>query len=364
MNTDARESGGLLDRIRYNERTPLIEMLRNEKDIPVVVWGQGSMSYSIRMLLENNGIKIAAFWVDGAPVNKESEIPVYDYCELKQKYRRFNVVCGHSRYDLVDEVETREEINRVFCFVNVCYYQWKGISREFVNNHIDEYESSYELFDDELSRDCFVAFLNCKINEDYHYILPCCHDRVGYFNNPFFDTGHDEVFLDVGAYDGDTVHEFLEATDGVYKKIIAVEPDYSSNLKLRDRCKEMGLKNIEIVDFGCWDMSDVLHFSHDHEVSSVDENGVVDIEVKRIDDQFLDDNVTLVKINYLHGIVETLRGARQMLITHKPKMAIVVGFDEWGLIRIPTLIKDINPEYSFGLRYASPMPARLILFAY
>ena len=54
----------------------------------------------------------------------------------------------------------------------------------------------------------------------------------------------------------------------------------------------------------------------------------------------------------------------KILKEKKPKIMIMVGFDEWSLIKLPRLIKLINKEYKLSLRYASAMPARLILFAY
>ena len=61
--------------------------------------------------------------------------------------------------------------------------------------------------------------------------------------------------------------------------------------------------------------------------------------------------------------MESLEGAENILREQKPKLAITVGFDEWGIIKIPQIIKKINSDYKIYLRYGAPMPARLILFA-
>ena len=71
----------------------------------------------------------------------------------------------------------------------------------------------------------------------------------------------------------------------------------------------------------------------------------------------------MIKINFLNGVGETLQGAERILREQKPKLAITVGFDEWGVMKIPRIIKRINSDYKIYLRYETPMPARLILFA-
>lgn len=102
----------------------------------------------------------------------------------------------------------------------------------------------------------------------------------------------------------------------------------------------------------------------DKESSGLNAQGTEELKVRRIDSQFCSKEISLIKINYLSGVVETLRGAEKILKEKKPNLAVMAGFDEWGIIKIPQIIKKMNPEYRLALRYASPMPARLMLFGY
>ena len=83
-----------------------------------------------------------------------------------------------------------------------------------------------------------------------------------------------------------------------------------------------------------------------------------------MDDLLSGNDVTIIKINFLNGVCETLDGAANIIKKQMPKLVIMVGFDEWGLIKIPKKVKELNSNYKISLRYASAMPARLILFAY
>lgn len=55
----------------------------------------------------------------------------------------------------------------------------------------------------------------------------------------------DESYLDLGAYNGDTVLEFIQKT-GKYKSITAVEPDNKSFKKLT--ANTGGLENLTLIN--------------------------------------------------------------------------------------------------------------------
>ena len=65
-----------------------------------------------------------------------------------------------------------------------------------------------------------------------------------------FTFGKEESYLDLGAYDGDTVQEFLQLTGGSYKKITAVEADRRNYRKLC--AKTEGLKNVQLIEAAVW----------------------------------------------------------------------------------------------------------------
>lgn len=340
----------------------LLKEMQNES-LPLVIWGGGSMSYSVRKILAYWGITAVACWIDNADVTEIDGISVMSIEAIIEKYGMVNVVFGHSKYELADDIVHREGVNKCFCLVNVCYEQWNHLSYEFVDAHKEEYYMTYKCLADSLSRECLVAFLNCKLTEDFHYIVPVCKEQVSYFVNPFFEIGESENLVDIGAYDGDTIREFLRVRDS-YNQIYAIEPEYKSFCDLKAYVERENLQNIKMYQCGCWNANTVLNFRKDEESSSVGSDGEEKLEVHKLDDLIEGQEVSMIKINFLNGVCETLDGAADILKKQMPKIMVMVGFDEWGLIRIPQKIKEINPNYKISLRYAAAMPARLILFAY
>lgn len=331
--------------------------------LPLIIWGGGSMSYSVRKILKSNDIPITACWIDNAENVELDGIPVMPIDEIVEKYGTVNVVFGHSKYELADTILYKNGINKYFCLINVCYEQWNHLPYKFVEMHAEDYYTTYRFLEDELSKECMVAFLNCKLTEDFHYLLPVCQETVSYFVNPFFDIGDAENLVDVGAYDGDTIREFLQVKHS-YNQVYAIEPEVKSFLRLKEYVESEKLEDIKLFQCGCWNSNTILYLRKDEESSSVELNGEEKLKAYKLDDLLTGKNVSIIKINFLNGVCETLEGAVGIIKNQMPKLIITVGFDEWGLIRIPQKIKALNPNYKVSLRYAAAMPARLILFAY
>jgi FkbM family methyltransferase len=81
--------------------------------------------------------------------------------------------------------------------------------------------------------------------------------------------GEDEVFVDCGAYVGDTLADFLHASNGRYKKYFALEPDISNASALESYITEHRIKNIFVKKVGAWDQSTTLSFLLDGICSKV-----------------------------------------------------------------------------------------------
>lgn len=354
-----------------------------QSDLPVIMWGTGSLSYNARRLLEKNGIRITCYWVDGEHEKELDGIAIRDIQEIAAIYPLINVVFGHSRYEKREEIVRKYPfIKEAYCLPNICYGKWEGITEAFVDRHIADWRQAYHLMEDQLSKESVIAFLNCKLTDDISYLLPCCEGNISYFINPFFKLGAEENYVDAGAYTGDTVKEFLGAVNSKYNTICAIEPEENSFAILKKFVEEEGLEDVSLHQCGCWNEKGKIYFTEDAESSGIDRQAAgravnqpdgyserQSIEVNPLDDiidgiPLSGKPVTLVKINYCVGLEETLLGAAAILSKQEPNLIITVGFDEWALIKVPKLLKSINPNYQLHIRFLSAMPARLVLYAY
>lgn len=349
-----------------------IKMLKNDK-LPVVLWGAGSLAASVRKFLIKNDIKIYACLVEnGYEANKFFyNIPIMNLEKLEQSFKNINLVLGHARYDLRFNMKKKSRIvNKVFYFCNICYERYTSISYDFIKKNIGKYYEAYNQLHDDESKKCMIAYLNSRLNDDICYIEACMNkNNNGYFKNELFEVSEDETYLDLGAYTGDTVQQFLNVCNGKYQRIIAFEPENESFNTLEKYIKD---NNTLLYKFGCYDRKTKLYFSEKEESSGITvKEGDSSIEVIDLDSLILDENISIIKLNYLYGVMETLYGARKLLIRNMPKLAITVGFDDITMANAILFLKEINKEcidnnrekYTIMLRYNSAMPSRLILYA-
>ena len=180
-----------------------------------------------------------------------------------------------------------------------------------------------------------------------------------------------EVFLDIGAYNGDTIKLFLEETDGKYKKIIALEPDDKSFLELNEYLARERIRNVVTSKTGAWNRQENLLFKTGNEqISSVDmgdnilkASNTITIYADRLDEIFGEEEISFIKINYYEGVLEAMEGCSGILKRCHPKLAIDVGFDIYNVLKLSELLTSLELGYRLYLRFNRAMSSTFTLYA-
>lgn len=367
-----RNDMGILDELKELEEKDIIIDLRKEK-LPLVMWGAGSSAPEVKYYLKKHGIIISDVFVDDEYYTENlmfNDKSVISYSMLKEKYDKVNVILGNSYYEKKEILEKRSAIEHVFCLFSISYNIFEKTPLTEIEQYITEFESVYELLEDDKSKKNLLAFLKTRVSGNNKYIIDIFEKETNFFHNNIFKIGRDEIYLDVGAFDGDTIRLFLKENDGYYKYIYALEPDENNYNKLENFVNKNLLKDIQLKKVGAWNQKKELFFSSENQVSGVvEENKVVTSDilykvlVAPLDDMFdYKDNVTIVKINYLEGVKEAVEGAKNILKNQTPKLAITLGFDCRNIRSIPLLVKKINPEYKIYLCFNRGMASGLTLY--
>ena len=118
---------------------------------------------------------------------------------------------------------------------------------DFKNNH-SQYQKTYNLLNDQLSKDIFIKILNFKISFDYNFMNGFTNDfDKQYFESNLIPDIKNITFLDGGGYVGDTVPNIIKNFPD-FTKIYLIEPNHLHiNIAKRD-CKN--IKNIEFINCG------------------------------------------------------------------------------------------------------------------
>jgi len=175
----------------------------------------------------------------------------------------------------------------------------------------------------------------------------------------------DEVFIDCGAYIGDTIDEFLKRMPAEYKQIVAFEPDSENFTKLKE--KHGSNPKITLINAGAYDKDGEVLFKEQGGCSRITEgeqNDLVRVQVKTIDNLNLED-VSFIKMDIEGAELNALKGAEKTILKNKPKLAICLYHSDEDMLNIAEYINSLMPDYKLYVRHYSfyPSISETVLYA-
>lgn len=343
---------------KYNEN-------RNQK---IIIFGAGDQGMLTSALLKENGI------------------PVWRFCDNNRDLRG-HIVKGidvilpedllgiNGEYIIINNDSYRKAKRKQLLALgikdeNICTFDvfnplFKGLTREYVEKHHREFEYSYNLLHDHQSRNTFINYLKGVYtgNLDYYEKIAC---EGEYFQKDLVPSALDHVFLDVGAYNGNTIEDFIGFV-GSYDKIYAFEPFSSSS----EIIKNKNFINTEIITAAASDYTGKKEFYCNNYgnltmVTTILEEGAnhekITLDTVSIDDVLKGKKATFIKMDIEGSELDALHGAEQTIRKYKPFLAICVYHKKEDLITIPSYIYSIVPEYKMYLKLCSKTASDLVLF--
>lgn len=210
--------------------------------------------------------------------------------------------------------------------------------------------NAFDLLADEQSRDEFVDQIEWRLTLDHTCLADPCTEEV-YFPESLIKLTDYEVFVDCGAYDGDTIKQFLENVHD-FKKIIAFEPDVQSFKKLNlyeGSLSSFQQARIELFERGVCNFDDVTGFTMEGTVAStIDEEASPSIECVTLDHLLEYCTPTFIKMDIEGSEIDALNGARETIKRCLPTLAICAYHKQADLWTIINLINEIAP-YKYNL---------------
>jgi FkbM family methyltransferase len=248
-------------------------------------------------------------------------------------------------------------------------YQKAQAMRDETLARLHDYKLLARVFHDELSIRTLEAMITLRITFDRQVMLPVmCGAENEYFaafaadQSDAFQMGTDEVFVDIGAHRGTIVNKFLLSTNWKFRGIHAFEPDVL-NCEALMTGHFANLQNFHAHNLALSDQCSTLRFAQTGTMGShLDDKGNVEVQAVPLDDVV--DYATFVKMDVEGHETNVLRGARKLISTHKPRMAITCYHYADDLLSIAELLADIEPNYRLRLRHHSYYYYDSVLYAH
>lgn len=227
-------------------------------------------------------------------------------------------------------------------------------TKEYMLAHFDELARVYSLLADEQSQKVFENVVEFKITGDIK-LLKECETPVSEAYDNILRPSDSEIYVDLGAYTGDTIRQLLGYTNGMYKKIIAVEPNKRNFRKLSEYVN--GMENVELIHAASWNRETELIFSKSGgRMPHLSDSGIVTPAVSI--DSVLDGKAcTYIKMDVEGAEAKTLEGAVNTVSAYAPKLNVALYHRTEDMFALPLAVHNLCPEYKLYVRHFPYYPA-------
>jgi FkbM family methyltransferase len=334
----------------------------------IVLFGAGRLGHHTLSGLRRAGIE-PLFFTDNNPQLWNTCIEgvvVLAPAEAVQQYGKsatfvITIWSGHA----IDTMAEREQqLNALGCerVVPFTYLFWKfgdvmlpHYALELphkVHQQCDQVLAACVLWSDPASRYEYLAQLRWRLLGDFAALNPPVTNPT-YFPTDLYRLTKCEVFVDCGAYDGDTIRSFLKQSQSAFARIFAFEPDPASFARLEASVSELrhtGPVTLQQAAVGA--RTGRVSFCASADQSSYVSQGAgnLDVDCVTIDETLKDAQPSYIKMDIEGAELDALTGARRLIERHSPVLAVCSEHAQDHLWRIPLLIRSFNPGYRFFLR--------------
>ena len=337
--------------------TPLWQKLQETRK-PILLYGMGNGADMIIKILESYSISYSDTFASDGFVRGHSfhGKRVLSFSEAKEKYGDFVIIVTFAVHDeptmnFISQLSDSFELYAP----TVSVVDGSPFDLDFFKENEDNFHKAYEMLSDEKSKSDYLDILRFKLSGDVKYLIKTHSEKMKLYDEvlPLSDN---ETIMDLGAYDGDTVREFLQATDGEYEKIIAIEADEKNYRKLTDKTGEV--ERITTYNLAAWSKKETLFFEKKKgRNSKLSSAGKVEVQADSVDNILQGDRITVLKMDIEGSEEMALEGARETIVNHKPKLYVCAYHRNDDMFTLPLKINEICKGYKFYFCHHPYIPA-------
>jgi FkbM family methyltransferase len=276
--------------------------------------------------------------------------------------RHFRALCGGLDIPLLGPLHSFRRAG--FAMTGVLGMLYDRLTETVLGRQAD-WPAVAALLADEVSREIFRALLLFRLSFERRYIeLALSLGKTAPSSPPWLGdpVRGDHVFVDGGAFDGDTVQDFLDRTGGRYDRIYAFEPDAENFHRLQSRFG--AADRVHCIEAALSDEPGILRFSAGSGHSSgLSETGTVTVAAEAVD-RVVMVPVTALKLDIEGAEAAALAGAAEQIRRNRPGLAIAAYHRPGDLFDLPRQIAGLVPTYRFALRHHTHWTHDSILYAW
>jgi len=241
----------------------------------------------------------------------------------------------------------------------------------FFSSNVERVDAVINTLADEKSKKMYLGMIKYRQTRRRNDFPLQSPPKNQYFIKEFALTKN-EVFIDGGAFIGDTISKFLACGKG-YRQIIAFEPgtvNFKKLTKTYGKQPRISLINACICDYdgevSFCDASGMNSRITDSKRSSERDwggSGVNNIVNSKTIDGLEMEMVSFIKMDIEGAELNALKGAEKTILRDKPKLAICIYHSDEDMISIAEYIHKLVPEYKLYVRHHGVGYLETVLYA-
>ncbi len=341
--------------IEYIKDIPLWDRLK-KTDKPIVLYGMGNGADMIIDVLDSMNLRYEDVFASDEFVRGHffHGKKVLRHSEVKEKYEDFITLMTFAVHDRSTLLKVKQMSLEGEFYCPTVPIAGKGLfTYDYVKEHNEDFDKAYNILCDSRSKSDFIDVINFKVSGKPEYLFSSMYEKEKLYKE-ILHLSNSEVIVDLGAYDGDTIREFLNVTDGKYKKIIAFEPDEKNFRKLTKKTEE--LTNIDRFNLGPWDKKETRFFAKKGGRNSRKDDDGIPVNFDSVDN-IVKDEVTFIKMDIEGAEAKALDGASQTIKKYLPKLYICAYHRNEDMWFLPQKIKSLDERYDIYFRHHPYIPA-------
>jgi len=227
--------------------------------------------------------------------------------------------------------------------------------------------AAYGLLADDASRAEYVANVRWRIDPEYDALPPRTGHEI-YFPPDLFAVRGDEMFVDCGGFDGDTLASFLRRTPAGFCDAVVFEPDPRNFRKLAAYVETLPARTSQAVEMhqaAVGSHESVLRLeTRSSTASSVSGTGETEIPCLAIDATLGERAATFIKMDIEGAEPAAIEGAARQIRLHQPLLALSAYHSQEHLWQLPLQVHALHADYRYFIRHYADEPVdALVVYA-
>ena len=340
-----------------------------QTDKKIVLYGMGDGAEKIKSALDDIGAQTADIMASDDFVRGHSFLGyrVKKLSEIEEEYgdNIIILVCfGTQLPDIMERIELIAARHELYapCVPVV----GDGLfDLDYARENRDRIKRAYDLLADSKSKAVFEQIIRYKLSGRIDYLLDAQTPASEKFE--LLGIGTEEIYADLGAYNGDTIVEFLNETSMQFKKLYAMEPDAKNYRKLKRRLYMIGSKLLEAYNVGAWDEDTTAMFALRAGRSSralpptdgdkpLNPARFHEVKMMKPDTMLCGGEATYIKYDVEGSERNALVGTSETIAKFRPKLNVAAYHRNEDIFELPLLINELNKRYKIYLRHHPYIP--------